>query len=131
MASAIKTNSLRVLVVDDHPTIRRTVRILLGKLGHHVDVAEDGWVALEAACQGDYDVVLLDIRMPGMDGVEVVQQMRRRLPPESKTRVFAHTADTGSEEHAYFKAAGMDDVLLKPVRMADLETAFVRWFPRV
>ena len=129
MAIATHSIPLRVLVVDDHATIRIAVRMLLRKLGHQVDVAEDGRAALEVACRGGYDVVLLDIRMPGMDGLEVVHRLRSRLPPGSSTRIFAHTADADHEDRAYYHAAGVDDVLAKPVRTADLVTAFGRWFP--
>lgn len=129
MTIAIETTPLRVLVVDDHATIRIAIRTLLRKLGHRVDVAEDGRTAVDVACRDHYDVVLLDIRMPGMDGMEVVHRLRRHLPEGSGTRIFAHTAEAGLEDYALYRAAGVNDVLTKPVRTDDLVTAFGRWFP--
>jgi CheY-like chemotaxis protein len=129
MAIAVRSIPLRVLVVDDHATIRITVRMLLHKLGHQVDVAEDGRSALEVAGRGDYDLVLLDIRMPGMDGIEVAHRLRGDLPAGSTTRIFAHTAASGLEDHEYYRAAGVDDVIAKPIRMADLVSMIGRWFP--
>ncbi|MGP0070239.1 MAG: response regulator [Isosphaeraceae bacterium] len=129
MAIAVHSIPLRVLVVDDHTTIRIAVRTLLRKLGHQVDVAEDGRTALDVASRSHYDVVILDIRMPGMNGMEVVHRLRGHLPPGTSTRIFAHTADADLEDRAYYRASGVDDVLAKPVRMADLVTTFGRWFP--
>jgi CheY-like chemotaxis protein len=129
MAIAVPSIPLRVLVVDDHATIRITVRMLLHKLGHQVDVAEDGRSALEVAGRGDYDVVLLDIRMPEMDGIEVARRLRRNFSTGSGTRIFAHTAAASPEDHEHYRAAGVDDVLAKPIRLADLVSTIGRWFP--
>ncbi len=110
----------RVLVVDDNVINRKLITTLLGKMGVATVEAEDGHVAL--ACHGGdcFDLVLMDIRMPGMDGVEATRQIRIKEQSHQRIPIIALTAHALPHEREKFTLAGMDDCLTKPVREEDL-----------
>lgn len=109
---------LRVLVADDHEMLRTAVRGLLQNLGCSVAVAANGREAVELASREDFDLVLLDLQMPEMGGLEAARSIRRwhggRRPP----RIIGVSGEV--EEWVVCEAAGMDDFIAKPVRIADL-----------
>ena len=76
----------RILVVDDEPGIRNLMRTVLERAGYEVTTARDGCEAISLLAAGDYDVILLDVRMPRLDGIGVVDELRRKNSP-----VLAHT----------------------------------------
>lgn len=114
---------LRVLVAEDNLVNCRVAQLLLKRLGHHVDTAGDGVQAVEAALRGLYDVVLMDLQMPYLDGLRATQQIRVRLPAAIQPRVIALTASAQPADRAACMRAGMDDCLEKPLRTGDLEAA--------
>ncbi|TDX28283.1 hybrid sensor histidine kinase/response regulator [Rhodovulum visakhapatnamense] len=119
--AAAPARPLDVLVVEDNRVNRFVARRLLEGLGHRVTEAEDGIDGVAAATARRYDVILMDISMPRLDGVEAARRIRAAsgVPP----RIVAMTAHTLPADLTRFRAAGMDEVALKPVsrkRLAEL-----------
>ena len=110
---------LRVLVAEDNPINQRVVRLFLDRLGHQADVVGDGRDVLHAVETGSYDVVLMDVRMPGMDGLEATRAIRRRWP-EPRTRIVGVTANAVAGDRERCMAAGMDGYLSKPFSLDEL-----------
>jgi len=119
-AAPSRTTRLRVLLAEDNLVNQKVGRLLLGKLGHHVDTVGNGREAVQALRQLPYDVVLMDIQMPEMDGLEATRLIRAQLPAQRQPRIVAMTASTLLEDQEACKGAGMDAYLAKPVRAADL-----------
>lgn len=121
-----------VLVVEDDATVRAVVTALVESLGCRVVAAESGAAALERLDDGEVDVVLMDCQMPGMDGFETTQRLRRRRG-FSDLPVIALTAAVYEKDRERCRAAGMDDFLSKPCTQRDLEGVLRRWLgsPRV
>lgn len=109
---------MRVLVVDDEPALRESLRRGLVTGGWSVETAADGDAGLEMACTGDFDVVVLDIMMPRRSGYEVVRELRRR---EVWTPVLMLTAKDGEYDEADAFDLGADDYLVKPFSFVVLE----------
>jgi CheY-like chemotaxis protein/anti-sigma regulatory factor (Ser/Thr protein kinase) len=112
------TGTVRVLLVDDGAVNRMVGVALLESLGAVVDTAENGWEALHAVRVADYDVVLMDCHMPGLDGLAATRALRATLP--THLPVHALTADASGTEREACSAAGMDGFLTKPVSAAAL-----------
>jgi CheY-like chemotaxis protein len=109
----------RVLVVDDDAGVRDALGELLQLCGHEVNVAADGLAAVEAACRGRPDVVVLDLGIPGIDGLEVARRIRAELG--SAPLLVAVTGAVRPEDEASARAAGCDRFLAKPVDVDALE----------
>lgn len=106
---------LQVLVADDVPANRLVARAMLTSAGHHVTCVEDGAVALSAVQQGEFDLVLMDLQMPVMDGLEATRRIRALPPPRGRVPVIAVTASAMPEQVEACRAAGMDGHLAKPI----------------
>ncbi|GAA3245013.1 hypothetical protein GCM10017691_51760 [Pseudonocardia petroleophila] len=119
---------LRILVAEDHPVNQRVVQLLLAKLGQRADVVSDGVEALAAVARREYDVVLMDVGMPELDGLEATRRIRRRMRGRGP-RIVAVTADALPGDREACLAAGMDDHLSKPLRPAELAAALRRCVP--
>ncbi|MCX4244870.1 response regulator [Paraliomyxa miuraensis] len=115
-----KNGPLGVLLVEDDHLNQRVAWSMLQRLGHQVDVAEDGRGALDAVHRRRYDVVLMDVQMPVMDGLEATRQIRRdaRL---AQPYIVAVTAYTQKGDREDCLAAGMDEYLGKPFGLRELE----------
>ena len=109
----------RVLVVDDNVDAARTLQAVLRSLGHEVDVAHDGPAALDLARERRPELVLLDISMPGMDGLEVARRLRRQ-PGLQRTRLAAVTGLSHESARRQSREAGFDAHLVKPLSPQDL-----------
>lgn len=122
----------RLLLVEDNPVNQRLAVILLEKLGHHVDTAVNGNEALKALAQTRYDAVLMDCRMPMMDGYETTRIIRRGgagvLDP--RVPIIAMTANAMTGDRELVLEAGMDDYLSKPVNPKTLEDTLQRWLTK-
>ncbi|MDX6319543.1 MAG: two-component system, sensor histidine kinase and response regulator [Nocardioidaceae bacterium] len=117
---------LRVLLAEDNVVNQRVAQIMLSKLGHRVETVANGQAAVDAVVQGDFDVVLMDIQMPVMDGVEAARRIRAALPGGKQPRIIAMTASVLLEDRRAAKAAGMERYLSKPVRVRELK-ALLEW----
>lgn len=108
----------RVLVVDDAPSSQRLAAALLEKHGHFPDVADDGRKAIDAVFENDYDIVLMGVQIPGLDGLEATAAIREREAEEGRRRVpiVAVTAHAMKGDRERCIAAGMDDYVTKPIR---------------
>lgn len=106
---------LRVLLAEDNPINALLARTLLGRAGCVVTAVQDGEEAVAAASTGVFDLILLDIRMPRLDGLEAAQRIRCGKGPNASAPIVALTADTGGDERGQALKAGMDDFLTKPI----------------
>jgi CheY-like chemotaxis protein len=111
---------MRVLFVEDNEVNRRVVKEMLTAGGIEMAEAEDGAAGLKMIEANEYDLVLMDLRMPGMDGITAIRHIRARSDDKAKVPVIVVTADAGSTIDADCKDAGADEVILKPVSMASL-----------
>jgi signal transduction histidine kinase/ActR/RegA family two-component response regulator len=120
---------LRVLVAEDNPINQMVVQRMLECLGCEVVVVGDGQAALEAASHDDYDLILMDIEMPRLNGLEATGRLRE-TPRGSKTPIVALTAYAFDEDRARCQAAGMSGFLVKPINLVALRRALVEHIPR-
>ncbi len=117
--------ALRILVVDDHPTNREVARLILTAYGCDVFEADDGATAVAAAGADAYDAILMDVRMPGMDGLDATRAIRASGGPSATVPVLAVTADVMREDVERCRTAGMDGHVPKPINPARLMTALM------
>jgi PAS domain S-box-containing protein len=117
---------LRVLLAEDHAANQYLIRAFLKTGGHSVVVAENGAEAVEAAKAGGFDVVLMDMQMPVLDGLSAARRIRALDGPEGRVPIIALTANVMPEDRAACLAAGMTDYLSKPVEFAALLAALRR-----
>ncbi|KAL7747407.1 hypothetical protein RI367_007161 [Sorochytrium milnesiophthora] len=129
--SARPQYSLRVLVAEDNLVSRKLASKLLRQFGITADLAEDGLKAVHAFDNQDYDLTLMDIQMPHLDGTEATAQIRKNLSAASRSQPFivAVSANAFVQDRRRYLASGMDDVLPKPIRLDDLEALLGRVFP--
>lgn len=111
---------LKVLHVDDDPMNLRVVQEILGAFGHLGVMANSGEDALERLATEDFDILLIDIHMPVMSGIEVVRHLRSSGAPWSNIPVVALTADVYSRRPAEYLALGFNDFVSKPILVAGL-----------
>jgi len=116
----------RVLLVDDHPMNRELGKALLTLAGCETVTADDGAQALEALQVGDFDLVLMDVHMPGMDGLTAARAIRALPGTVSAIPIIALSADVLPEQIARCRQAGMDDHVGKPIHREDLIAAVAR-----
>ncbi len=119
-----------VLLVDDHPVNRELGVALLGLLGCTAEVACDGHEAVEAARGRRFDAILMDVHMPGMDGLAATRAIRAMDGPVGRTPIIAMSADVLPEQIARMRAAGMVDSVEKPIDIEDLHACLLRWTGR-
>ena len=117
---------LRVLVAEDNVVNQRVALLMLDRLGYRADVVADGVEAVAAVTSTPYDVVLMDVQMPELDGIGATERLRAQLPPERQPRIIAMTAGSLDEDRERCLVAGMDDYLAKPVRREELAAARAR-----
>ncbi|MFT6772615.1 MAG: PAS domain S-box-containing protein [Paracoccaceae bacterium] len=118
--------SLHVLVVEDIETNRFVAREMLTGQGHLVEMASNGQLGVEAAEAWAYDLILMDISMPGMDGVAATKAIREGNGPSARTTILGLTAHALPEEQKRFRDAGMDGCLTKPLRLTTLVDALAQ-----
>ncbi len=117
----------RILVVEDIDINQRLAVALLEAAGHRVDVASDGAQAVAAVASKPYDLVLMDVQMPGMDGVTATRIIRESDGPHRHVPIIAMTANVFPEQVRAFREAGMDGHLPKPLNRAQLHAVVSRW----
>lgn len=121
---------LRILLAEDNMVNQRLGLLLLDRLGYSADVATNGREVLEAIDRASYDVILMDIQMPEMDGLDATRHIRARTDAH-QPRIVAMTASTLAQDQGACQAAGMDDFVAKPVRKEELAAALRRAEARV
>lgn len=109
------SNELRILVAEDNKINQLVMERLLGRLGYESDLVEDGQQAVEAVSRSRYDVILMDVRMPRMDGLEAVRRIRKEPPAWGHPYIIAVTANAMQGDRENCMAAGMDEYMNKPV----------------
>jgi signal transduction histidine kinase/CheY-like chemotaxis protein/HPt (histidine-containing phosphotransfer) domain-containing protein len=115
-------NPLNILVVEDNPTNQKLILAILQRLGYTADLAGTGLQALQQVSKKRYDLVLMDIQMPEMDGLSATRLIRKRLSAERQPYIVAMTANTTAEEQSACLSVGMNDYLSKPIHVASLLT---------
>ena len=128
---AAEGSAFRVLVAEDHAVNRQLVDLLLKRLGYRPDFAVDGTEVLKALEQCSYDLILMDLRMPEMGGLEATREIMQRWPEEERPRIIALTADVTPDIQRQCYEAGMVDFLTKPLSKKALIAALQKVDPPV
>jgi PAS domain S-box-containing protein len=119
-------DGVSILLVEDNVTNRLVARTMLTRLGANVEEAEDGVVGLEAARRGGHDLILMDIQMPHMDGLEATRAIRGLSTPAAQVPIIGLTANVMVHQRAEYMAAGMNGVVGKPISPALLLSEIAR-----
>ena len=117
---------LRILLAEDNRINQMLVRTMLQKMGHTVEVADNGRLAVEAVAACDFDAVLMDMQMPEMNGEEATRVIRAMPPPKNQIPILALTADAMVEHRDRYLAAGINDLVSKPIDWDVLTAALAR-----
>ncbi|MEM7538277.1 MAG: response regulator [Chloroflexota bacterium] len=118
--------TLRILLAEDNVVNQKVAHRILKKCGYTADVAANGLEALEALKRQPYDVILMDIQMPEMDGLTATQQIRIHWPQDQQPKIIALTADAMEQQREQYLVLGMDDFVSKPIRVPALMAALER-----
>ncbi|MFX1263624.1 MAG: response regulator, partial [Promethearchaeota archaeon] len=120
---------LHILIAEDYVVNQKLALRLLAKMGYRADVAANGLEAIQALERQPYDVVLMDVQMPEMDGLEATRQICERWPIGERPRIIAMTANAMQGDREICLAAGMNDYVSKPIRVEELVQALARCKP--
>ena len=119
---------LRILLVEDNSVNRLVATRMLSRLGQVPDVCHDGFEAVERATAYFYDIILMDVHMPKMDGLEATNRIRALQRSDRIPRIVAVTANTSDESRDACRAAGMDGFLAKPLTLDKLASTLIEFF---
>ena len=122
---AVSRHALRILLAEDNAVNQRLALRLLGQMGYRADLASNGLEAIECVTRQTYDVVLMDVQMPEMDGLEASRRITARWPVGQRPRIIAMTANVMHGDRELCLAAGMDDYVSKPIRVDELVAALM------
>ena len=117
---------LRILLAEDNVVNQKVALRILGQLGYRADLAANGLEAIDAVGRQAYDVVLMDVQMPELDGFEASREINRRWSRDQRPRIVAMTANAMQGDRELCVAAGMDDYVAKPIRVEELVAALER-----
>jgi CheY-like chemotaxis protein len=117
-------------VAEDNAINQKLALQMLRKMGYRADVAGNGAEVLQALERQPYDVVLMDVQMPEIDGLEATRRINQQWTPEQRPRIIAMTANAMLGDREACLAAGMDDYISKPIRGRELQIALERWGQR-
>jgi CheY-like chemotaxis protein len=117
---------MNILFVEDDAMNRRVVKDMLSVIGAEMAEAPEAETGLQMVDEGDYNAILMDLRMPGMDGLTAIRHIRARTDDKAKTPIIVVTADTAVDLREQCMSAGADDVIQKPVAMGLLLKAMSR-----
>jgi CheY-like chemotaxis protein len=116
---------LRILLAEDNVVNQKLALRILQQMGYRADLASNGMEAVESVQRQTYDVVLMDVQMPEMDGLEASRRITQRWPVTERPRIVAMTANAMQGDRELCLQAGMDDYLTKPIRVDELVQALV------
>lgn len=131
IADLYEQRPLKILVVEDHPVNRKLALRILDKMGYQAQVAENGQEALERVLQEPFDLLLMDVQMPVMDGFEATRRIRRDANIQPQPKIIAMTANAMSEDRERCLQAGMDGYISKPISLEDIQRAILALEPRL
>jgi signal transduction histidine kinase/DNA-binding response OmpR family regulator len=120
-----KRHPLRILLAEDNVVNQKLALRLLQQMGYRADLASNGLEAIECVERQSYDVILMDVQMPEMDGLEASRRISQRWPAEKRPRIVAMTANAMQGDREECLAAGMDDYVTKPIRVDQLVEALI------
>jgi signal transduction histidine kinase/CheY-like chemotaxis protein len=118
---------LRILSAEDNPTNQELVVTVMKKMGYTIDAVENGKKALEIMEHNTYDIILMDVQMPVMNGMEATQEIINKYPENERPFIIALTANAMPGDRERFLEAGMVDYLSKPIRFKDVQDVLIRW----
>jgi signal transduction histidine kinase/ligand-binding sensor domain-containing protein/ActR/RegA family two-component response regulator len=118
---------LSILVAEDNIVNQQLIRQILGNLGYEPDCVENGVLAVDGVRAKEYDMILMDVQMPEMDGLEATRQIRHRKMPQGQPVIVALTANAMRGDREDCIRAGMDDYISKPVRLDELMRLLKKW----
>jgi CheY-like chemotaxis protein len=121
---------LRILLAEDNVVNQKLALRFLQQMGYRADVASNGLEAVESVERQVYDVVLMDVQMPEMDGLEATKRICARWPAGERPRIVAMTANAMQGDREMCLVAGMDDYITKPIRVDRLAAALGEVRPR-
>jgi signal transduction histidine kinase/DNA-binding response OmpR family regulator/HPt (histidine-containing phosphotransfer) domain-containing protein len=122
---------LHILLAEDNAVNQKLALLMLERLGYRASVAGNGLEVLEALHRQQFDVILMDVQMPEMDGLEATRRIRAEFPTEAQPRIIAMTANAMKEDRLACLAAGMDDYLSKPIPMRQLVASLSKCRPHL
>ncbi len=126
-APAAAPAALKILVAEDNKINALLIKSLIERRGHRAEVAENGHLVIEAITAAPYDLILMDMHMPTLDGVAATRKVRALGGPASETPIIALTASSDAKDRQRCLDAGMDDFITKPIDPEELDAALERW----
>ncbi len=130
VGAALRDLRLEVLVAEDNRVNQAVIKALLGRVGLQVDIASDGVQAVAAAEAKSYDIILMDMQMPRMDGIEATQHIRQHTDWRAEVPIVAVTANAMAGERERLLTLGLDDYVTKPLEERDLFACILRQMDR-
>ncbi|MDW3645595.1 MAG: response regulator [Bacteroidia bacterium] len=122
-------NPLKILLAEDNVVNQKVAQRMLGRIGYRIDIAANGQEAIESLSRQAYDVILMDIQMPEMDGMEATKLIRSRWAADKQPYIIAMTANALQGDKEKYLAIGMNDYVSKPVRVQELVVALAKCKP--
>ncbi len=123
MDEDISASSTCILLAEDDPSNRKVTQLMLRRLGYEADAVTNGLEVLHALEERTYNLILMDIIMPKMDGLAAAEEIRRLWPVSLRPKIIAYTAYILADNRGKSLLKNMDGYLYKPVRIEDLQTA--------
>ncbi len=124
-------NGVRILLAEDNLINQKVALKILQKRNYSVDVVNNGKEAVKAALRQHYDIILMDVQMPVMDGYEATQKLRAKLSPKEHIPIIAMTAHAMKGDREKCLLAGMDDYISKPIKPDDLYAMLEKWIDKI